>query len=217
MAIRINLLAEAQTAEEQRRKNPIKRGIWIGGFFVATMLLWMLRLQLDIHFSNSHFNSLNQEWVNNQARFGDVTNNIAQTAEMEKKLAALDRLATNRFFWAPVLNVLQQTVVDDIQVIRVNGQQTYTREVAKKAGTSNVTEKITLYLEARDYNPGAETYNKFKETLCNADYFVKILGRRDGFILDGTLSAPIADPTDLSRQFVTFKLTSRFPEAKRSD
>ena len=51
----------------------------------------------------------------------------------------------------------------------------------------------------------------------NTDYFVKILGRRDGFILDGTLSAPIADPTDLSRQFVTFKLTSRFPEAKRSD
>ena len=45
MPIRINLLAEAQAAEELRRKNPVKRGIWIGGFLVLVVILWIAKLQ----------------------------------------------------------------------------------------------------------------------------------------------------------------------------
>jgi hypothetical protein len=41
---------------------------------------------------------------------------------------------------------------------------------------------------------------------------VKSLKRKDGFVLDGTLSGPVADPSDPGRQFVTFKLKSIFPE-----
>lgn len=48
MPIRINLLAEAQAAEEMRRKDPVKRSIWIGGFIVFLTLLAALTLQLKI-------------------------------------------------------------------------------------------------------------------------------------------------------------------------
>jgi len=48
MPIRINLLAEAQAAEEMRRKDPVKRAIWIGGFVVFLTLLAALTLQLKI-------------------------------------------------------------------------------------------------------------------------------------------------------------------------
>ena len=39
MPIRINLLAEAQAAEEMRRKDPVKRAVWIGGFVIFLVLL----------------------------------------------------------------------------------------------------------------------------------------------------------------------------------
>jgi hypothetical protein len=223
MAIRINLLAEAQAAEETRRKNPVKLAIWIGSFFVAVVLLYILKLQLDIMFSKKTYNSIEQSWKENNDKYKAVTNNIAKMAELDKKLAALDRLATNRFYWAPVLNALQQTMISDIQVIRVTGEQKYSKEEPRTTGSgaSKVTipgamvEKTSLYIDAKDYDPNAQNYDKFKETLSNFGFFVNLLGPRNAFILDGTLSAPTVDPTDPSRQFVVFKLASHFVEVKR--
>ena len=48
MPLRINLLAEAQAAEELRRRNPVKRALWIGGFIVALILLWSSTLQVQL-------------------------------------------------------------------------------------------------------------------------------------------------------------------------
>ncbi len=223
MAIRINLLAEAQGAEETRRKNPVKLAIWIGSFLVAVVLLYILKLQLDIGFSRNNLNSTEQEWKKNNDKYKDVTNNIAKMVEMDKKLAALDRLATNRFYWAPVLNVLQQMTIKDIQVIKLTGEQQYFKEAPKTTGAGatkatlpgGMVEKISFFLDAKDFNPNAQTYDKFKETLSTCPYFVNLLGPRNAFILDGTLSAPAVDPTDPSKQFVVFKLASHFTEVKR--
>jgi hypothetical protein len=223
MAIRINLLAEAQAAEETRRKNPVKLAIWIGSFLVAVVLLYILKLQLDIMFSKKTYNSIEQSWKENNDKYKAVTNNIAKTVEMDKKLEALDRLATNRFYWAPVLNALQQTMIRDIQVIRVTGEQKYIKEEPKTTGTGankvtlpgGMVEKTSLYIDAKDYDPNAQNYDKFKETLSNFGYFVTLLGPRNAFILDGTLSAPTVDPADPSKQFVVFKLASHFVEVKR--
>jgi hypothetical protein len=223
MAIRINLLAEAQVAEETRRKNPVKLAVWIGSFVVAVVLLYMLQLQLDIVFSKKKLSSAEESWKVNNDKYKDVTNNIAKTAEMDKKLAALDRLATNRFYWAPVLNALQQTMIKDIQVIRVTGEQQYSKEAPKSTGSGankvttpgDIVEKTSLFIDAKDFNPNAQTYDKFKETLSNFAFFVKLLGPRNAFILDGTLGTPTVDPTDPNKQFVVFKLASHFVEVKR--
>jgi len=40
MPIRLNLLAEAQAAEEARRRDPVKRAIWIGALLVSVVLVW---------------------------------------------------------------------------------------------------------------------------------------------------------------------------------
>ena len=225
MSIRINLLAEEQAAEEMRRKNPVKLAIWIGGFLVAVVTLWILELQLEIGVSKNTYNAIEQSWKDNTKRYATVTNNMATTAQMDRKLAALDRLATNRFFWAPVLNALQQTMIDGIQVIRVTGIQRYAKEDARTPGTGAsakripgaMVEGISLYIEAKDFHPNVQNYNKFKESLCNYDFFVRSLGRKDGFILDGTLSSVTVDASDPNRQFVTFKLASHWPEVRRSE
>jgi len=221
MAIRINLLAEEQAAEELRRKNPVKLGIWVASFFVAVVALYILKLQLDIGFSQKAYNSVEQLWKDNTAKYAAVTNNMAKIAEIDRKLSALDRLSTNRFFWAPVLNALQQTMINDIQVIKVTGDQKYIKEEPKSIGSGDnkktipgsMVEKTTLYIDAKDFNPNAQNYDKFKETLSNFGFFVTNL--QHGFILDGTLSAPTADPSDPNRLFVAFKLVSHFKDASR--
>src|ERR1700733_11350088 len=168
MAIRINLLAEEQAAEEMRRKNPVKLAIWVGCFLVAVVLLWVLELQLEIGVSKKTSNALEQSWKDDNARYAAVTNNIAKGAQMELKLAALDRLATNRFFWAPMLNALQQTMIDDINVIHITGVQKYAKEDAKFIGAGAsakrvpgaVIESTSLFIDAKDFNPNAQNYNK---------------------------------------------------------
>ena len=222
MPIRINLLAEAQAAEEMRRKDPVKRGIWIGGFLVSLVLLWTLKLQCDIWFDQTMYNRYEDAWKADYEKYAGITNQVNRTAVVNQKLAALDKLATNRFLWASVLNALQKTMVNDIQATRLWSEQTETVEAAHDEGTgaskvhvpARTLERVTLFIEAKDYNPKARSYDRYKESLCASEFFVKNLKRKDGFILDGTLSTPVADPSEPGRQFVAFKLKSVFPEIR---
>jgi hypothetical protein len=223
MPIRINLLAESQAAEESRRKDPVKRGLWVCGFLVSLVLIWILKLECDIWFDQKDLARINTRWTEIKANYSAVTNNILKTAEIDHKLAELDALSTNRFLWAPVLNALQKTVVNNVQVLQLRGEQSYTKEdphdigsgASKRTIPGGITERITLYIEAKDSDAGQENYTRFKETLCNSEFFVKSLGRRDGFVFDGTLSAPSADPSDPGHTFVTFAVASHFPEVRR--
>jgi len=221
MPIRINLLAEAQAAEEMRRKDPVKRGVWVGAFLVALVALWALEIQLEIRLAKSKQSNAEAGWAKEQAKYQAVTNQQAEIMTIESKLAQLDRLSTNRFLWAPTLNALQKSVIDDVAVMRMKGEQTYTREpahlVGKVMAPGVVTEQIKLTIEARDNNPAEQGYNKFKEALNSSDYFIHHLGRKDSFVIEGVLSPVTADPNDPSRQFLTFTLASHFPEVKRSE
>ena len=225
MPIRINLLAEAQAAAELRRKNPIKRGIWIGSFLVCVVVLWIAKLQLDISFEKHSYNSVEADWKSKMAKYSAVTNEQARIGEVERKLAQLDSLSTNRFLWAPVLNALQKTMVDQVQVTRLRGEQVYVKEEARDLGSGSnrkhvpgaMVEKVSLSIEAKDLRPNDQNYTKYKESLCTFDFFARRLQRRDGFVMDGVLGPLTVDPVDPSKQFVTFTLASHFPEARRSE
>jgi hypothetical protein len=223
MPIRINLLAEAQASEELRRKDPVKRSVWIAGFFVSLVLLWILKLQCDIWFDQKDLARINGRWTEIKSNYAAVTNNVLKTAEIDQKLAALNELETNRFLWAPVLNALQKSVVNDVQLLHLKGQQTFVKEAPRQIGNgptaktvpATTTESISLFIDAKDCNAVQQNYTKYKEMLCESDFFVKSLGRRDGFVIDGTLSPPTVDPSDPSRSFITFALVSHFPEVHR--
>ena len=225
MPIRINLLAEAQAAAELRRKNPIKRGIWIGSFLVCVVVLWIAKLQLDIFWVSRDYSNTEAEWKSKMTKYSTVTNEQARTGEVERKLSQLDFLSTNRFLWAPVLNALQKTMVDQVQVTRLRGDQVYVREEGRDIGSGSnrkhipgaMIEKVSLIIEAKDLRPNDQNYTKFKESLCAFDFFTNRLQRRDGFVMDGILGPLTVDPVDPGKQFVTFTLASHFPEARRSE
>ena len=53
MPIRINLLAEAQIAEDLRRRDPVKRAIFVGALLVVLALVWSSSLQLEVVFAKN--------------------------------------------------------------------------------------------------------------------------------------------------------------------
>src|SRR2546428_9334509 len=125
MPIRLNLLAEAQAAEEMRRRDPVKRALWVAALLVSLVLAWSSWLQLKAMMAN-------QELTQVQAQMGAYTNEYQQvltnqrkTDEIKQKLAALRQLSANRFLQASLLNALQQATVEDVQLIHFTTEQSY--------------------------------------------------------------------------------------------
>ena len=48
MPIHINLLAEAKAAEDLRRRDPVKRAIYIGVSLVLALLVWSGMVEMDV-------------------------------------------------------------------------------------------------------------------------------------------------------------------------
>ncbi|MEO5802616.1 MAG: hypothetical protein ABIR24_03735 [Verrucomicrobiota bacterium] len=226
MPIRINLLAEAQAAEELRRRDPAKRTLWATGFAVGLVLLWCLSVQAQIMRANSEFKKHQAHWVSIEKRHAEVTENLKEAATIERKLSSLNRLSTNRFLWGSTLNALQQTVVDQVQAVRMKTEQVYTyiEPVAAKTNSPKTSvakpsasvEKIGVTIEAKDWNPTEQTYNKFKEAIAKYPFFQTNLSKADALRLT-SLSKPAFDPSDPVRPFVMFTLEIQYPEVRRNE
>jgi hypothetical protein len=218
-------MAEAQFAEEMRRRDPVKRAIWICGFVIFLVVLWIAKIQMDIVFENSKLKNIDAELASKKDKYAAVTNNQARIGDITRKLTALENLTTNRFLWGNVLNALQQTVVDQVQVTRVDGSQLIAQEdgqtigsgAAKKTLPPAAVEKITLTIDAKDLNPNLQNYAAYKNKLSNFEFFLKHLGRRDGFVMDGVLSPLTADPMDSNSVFQSFTLDSHFPDVRHTE
>jgi hypothetical protein len=224
MPIRINLLAEAQAAEVLRRKDPVKRAIWGGGFVVFLFLLWSSTLQLKIFTSKSNLSRLESRWDSIEKNYEDVVNTRKRFTDVEQKFVALQQLTTNRFLWGTTLDALQKTIVDDVQFVRIKGEQSYvlnedtkTKPSDPKNPVKTVTsnEKITLTLDARDASakPG-EQVNKLKEVIGKNEYFQKNLQKTNGVMLT-SLGPPQLDFTARS-SFVMFTIQCYYPEKTRT-
>ena len=224
MPIRINLLAEAQAEEELRRKDPVKRALWVAGLLVFLILLWSTALQVKIMAAKSDVNGLEASWKSIETNYQRVVEIRRQYTDVEQKLGALQQLTTNRFLWGTTLDAVQKTIVDDVQLVRFKGEQSYTlSEEAKakpadgktapaKVGTS--TEKVTLTLESKDTGarPG-EQVNRFKESISRNEYFQLRLQRTNGVLLTG-LGPPQID-FNTRNAFVIFTLQCYYPEKVR--
>jgi hypothetical protein len=226
MPIRINLLAEAQAAEELRRKDPVKRALLAAALLVVMVLVWSSTLQFKIIASKSTLNGLEAQWKSIEKNYEAAVNSRRKSIEADEKLAALQNYTTNRFLWGTALNAFQQTLngVDEVQVVRLKTEQSYTlTEEAKpkangsllspgKAATSN--ERIALKIDAFDYSPqpGAQA-PKFKEAIANVPYFQSHLQKTNGVLLT-QMSAPHTGP-NVRNPYVMFTLECFFPEKVR--
>src|SRR5439155_14481192 len=140
MPIRLNLLAEAQAAEDMRRRDPVKRAVWIAALLVCLMLVWSSSLQLKAIMLSSEVSRADGAMKSFTNDFQQVLQNQKKVEDVRHKLGALQALATNRFLQTNALNALQQTIVDDVQVIHLRTEQNYvfTDEIKPRTNDTHV-------------------------------------------------------------------------------
>jgi hypothetical protein len=96
MPIRLNLLAEQQAAEDLRRRDPVKRAMWVAGLIVGVVAIWSGRLQIKLMAAMHVVNGYEAEWKKLEPEYKKVTANFDKAAEAERKWTALQSLASNR-------------------------------------------------------------------------------------------------------------------------
>ena len=223
MPIRINLLAEAQAAEEMRRKDPVKRAIWIGAFAVFLVLLCSFTLQFKIMATRAEVSSLQMSWKTIEKEVQNINEHRNATRQLEQRLSALDQFTTNRMLWASALNALQYTPVEGVELVRVRSEQTFLLNEGSRPRTnehgivvqgkpSTVTEKILLTIEAKDFSTGLnDLVPQYKQTLASYPYFQAHLQKTNTVQLT-SLSAP---QTEVGRTFRAFGMQLFFEEKER--
>ncbi|HYV27930.1 MAG TPA: hypothetical protein VFA77_10380 [Candidatus Eisenbacteria bacterium] len=223
MPIRINLLAEQQAAEDLRRRDPVKRTILVAGFLVGILVVMSAYLQFKLMALGHQVSRVESEWRKIEPDYSKVGTNLNKIADAERKWTSLQSLASNRFLWATPLNALQYSLVDDVSIVRLKGDQVYTVTEGIKPSTNAAGiesrgkpgrshEKIALTLEANDYsaNPG-DQIPKLQETIKAYPYFKTNLQK----VELASRSQKQPDPNRPGKTFVFFTLECQFPEKDR--
>jgi hypothetical protein len=223
MPININLLAEAQALEELRRRDPVKRAIWVGVALVVVLLAWSSSLQLKAIIARGELGRVTAQLTTRTNEFQQVLVNQRKLVEANRRLSLLQEMATNRMLHGTLLNALQQTTLDDVQLMRLKTDEAYIYNEEIKAKTNSndhlipgkpasVTERVVVTLEARDSGPNpGDQVNKFKQAISQSAYFQSVLGKTNEVRL-ANLSPP---QTIEGKTFVQFTLECRYPEKTR--
>jgi hypothetical protein len=222
MPIRINFLAEQHAAEDLKRRDPVKRVVWIAGGLVGVLVLWSAYLQARVMSASMEANTVEAQFKQIQAQYSLIRTNHAVASEAQHKLASLEQLATNRFLWATPLHALQYAMVDHVEITGIRGRQTYTIAEATPSVTNSTgvvrgkpassRQRVAMTIDARDYsmNP-VENIQRFQESLTNQPYFMTNLSKAEMTGRSPTQTEPGAP----SRPFVTFTIECQYPEQVR--
>jgi hypothetical protein len=223
MPIRINLLAEAQAAEDLRRRDPIKRVIFMAVLVVALMLVWWSWLQLRVMVANQHLSQVQADIQSHTNAYQVVLVGQRKIAEAKQNLAALQKLTSSRFLQGNLLEALQHATVPGVQLMRLRVDQTYVATQASAAVTNDtvvmpgrpgtVMESIVLSLDARDFSGSlGDQVNKFKDIISQQPYFRVELDKTNGVRLTN-LSPPQVGPD--GKPSVMFTVQCKYPDLTR--
>jgi hypothetical protein len=186
--IRINLLAEEQAAEELRRRDPVKRAIWWAGFVVLLAIGWVVWSQLQVYQSASLLEAVQGQWKAMEAQDNLIKTNLWKTGEVERKLAALEKLSTNRFLWSAPLNALQYCTISNIQLTLLTAIQNYnTNEMVKDPKTGKLLailcrEENSMMITGEDFAPEHEgNHVKYTRKIAEHPYFAETLRKTEPF------------------------------------
>lgn len=217
MPIRINLLAEAQAAEDLRRRDPVKRVV-VGGFlFLAAMAVWSSTVQLKVMLANRELGQAQFQIDSHKSDYDTAVTNNAKIASINVKISALEKMANCRMLQGNLLNALQKVSVDNVQLTGIKVDQSYvssggTRSSGGAASKSTVTERTTVILNARDFSPNpGDQVGKFMQALSRQSYFEEMLDKTNGVVLTDESSPQQQD----GRNFVLFSVECHFPDQKR--
>ncbi len=224
MPVRLNLLAEAQAAAELRRRDPVKRAIWVAVFMVLLMLGWNGWLQLGIILTKRDMAAMERQMATRSKERQQTLDNQKKLAEIQRKVSALRQLAASRYLNGPMLDALQRAIVEDVQLVRLRTEMAYAATEAQprrtnmangrvmQAEPATATEKTLLTLEGKDSGPfPREQVAPYKQAIGNHPYFKHALGKTNVVQL-----VRIDEPTAVvDKPYVLFTLQCRYQDQTR--
>jgi hypothetical protein len=221
MPIRINLLAEAQIAEDLRRRDPVKRAIFVGAFLLVLSLAWSSSLQLGVMICKRDLARLQSTIEELTGEWQTVLVSQRKVYETRAELESLQQLAGSRFLQGNFMNALQQLNLNGVQLMRVRLDQSFVKSEAIPNKTNDnhavnghpvmVTEKIHVTLDAQDSsaNPG-DQINKFKDAIASQPCFKSYLDATNGVHLVGL--SPVQKGLEDNKPFVLFTVAWDLPQ-----
>jgi hypothetical protein len=225
MPIRINLLAEMRALEESRRRDPLKRAILIGVALVTIILVWIGSLMVEKMKLNAELSTLEEKIRSGSKDYREVLDNQKNLVEGQQKLIALRQLSTNRFLIGNVLDALQKSTVENVQLTRFKIEQSYAATEATKPTTNAETgavspgkpattiERTTLILSAKDTSPAGDSIGRFQAALSHNPFLrTFIVNRTNEFRLTTSLT-PRSDADGGTS--IAFTLEARLPDKAR--
>src|SRR5687767_9933303 len=99
MPIRINLLAEQQSADEMRRRDPVKRVLYVGVALVLLMLVWIGLTEVNLTLAKKELADYESRLKSVEQESKLVKSNHSAVGDIDNKIKALERYQRSRFFW----------------------------------------------------------------------------------------------------------------------
>ncbi|MGC8886155.1 MAG: hypothetical protein ACP5MG_03245 [Verrucomicrobiia bacterium] len=226
MPIKLNLLAEAQAAEEMRRKDPVRYAFYGSGAIILIILGWIGMNQMLISGKTKELAGLQDSWNRMKPQYNLVQSNLAVIKEINQQLNLLTNYVTNRFLWANVLNALQQCITNvstNVQFTRFRTDHNFQvtpPAIAVKEGKKIVipgssVETIKFIIDAKDYGKDEEdNITRLRETIASFPFFSERLDKTRGVRLE-SLSPRVSDPSDPNRPYVVFTIECQFQTRTR--
>lgn len=124
MAIRLNFLHELEAIKTQRQRDPLKLAML--GLLMVIMLLvgyymWRSSTLNDLRRSVERAEA---EWAKKESAQAEATKDIEELQTTIGRVKVLKSYVDDRFFWAPVLTLLDQKTPDQVQLTSFNGVTT---------------------------------------------------------------------------------------------
>ncbi len=215
-----------QALEELRRRDPVKRAALIGAVCVAGVVVWITSLMVEKIGMKSEISSLEQKIQSGSKDYKQVLDNQQSLVDGRQRLVALRQLSTNRFLIGNVLDALQKSTVDNVQLTRLKIDQAYAVTEASKPSTNTDTgsvspgkpasalERTSLILTAKDSSGAAgDSIGRFQSALSRNGFFHPLITNRTN---DFRLTTSLTPQVDADgRTFVAFTLESHLPDKSR--
>ena len=112
--------------EDLRRRDPVKRAIYLGIFLVVISLVWFSSIWVTGMITKNTLSQLQNEINSRTNAFSQVQIDLKKIAESQNRIDALQKLSNARFLQGTLMNALQQCYASSVQLTRVRIEQNYT-------------------------------------------------------------------------------------------
>jgi len=121
MVIRFNFLHEIQTRKTQQQRDPLKLGML--GLLLIILLMagyYMLRLN-DVNQAKSSLEDVERQLKKAQPEAEEAVKQTEELKETIESVKLLKGYVEDRFFWAPVLQLVVNNTGPNVQLVNLNG------------------------------------------------------------------------------------------------